>query len=169
MHLSSMKIMERFIKRYLNRPGKLDILDVGSKVVKGQSMSYRTLFTRPDWTYTGADIEPGDNVDVVLRSPDRWQFADDRFNVVISGQTIEHVEWPWEFMREVARILKPRGLACIVAPAQWHLHRHPIDTFRYFPDGMTALARWAGLRAVRTGQDKANGKREQSTYLVAQK
>mgnify|MGYP001592051017 CR=1 FL=1 len=165
MHLSSLNIMKDFVGRYL-KDEHLRVLDLGSRIVGNQhSMgSYRDFFTNPKWKYTGADTAAGDNVDIVIE-PYKFPFKDGEFDIVISGQTIEHMEFPWEWFREVARVLKKDGLCCVIAPAVWHEHRYPIDTYRYYPDGMKALAKYSGLQALEVKRIRA-GKTE-DTYLIA--
>jgi hypothetical protein len=48
-------------------------------------------------------------------------------------------------MLEVARVLKPNGLCCIIAPSGGHEHRYPVDCWRFYADGFDALARYANL------------------------
>jgi len=169
MNDTTMLLMAKFIQRMLLKKGPLEILDLGAAIVKGQSQSFRQLFQRPGWRYYGADLESGRNVDIILRDAYRWQFPDNSWDVVISGNTLEHVEYPWEFMREVKRILKPGGLTCIIAPSSWHKHRYPVDCYRYFPDGMIALCKWSGLKPLRVRRNTMNERHEQSTYLYATK
>jgi hypothetical protein len=45
-------------------------------------------------------------------------------------------------MAEMARVLKKKGLLCIIAPNGFGEHRHPVDCYRFFTDGMVALARY---------------------------
>ena len=141
MHLSSLNIMKMFVENYFSDK-ELKILDIGSRVVDGQEKlgSYRQFVTNKKWQYTGLDAEAGNNVDIVAEG-DSLPFADEEFDVVISGQTLEHVEFPWVLMKELARVLKKDGLCCIIAPAVVHEHKYPIDTYRYYPDGMKALAK----------------------------
>lgn len=148
MHQSSMRAMKHFVSTYL-RPfaGKpLRILDVGSMNVNG---SYRELMTDPKWRYTGLDAAPGPGVDVVLPTPYDWGvIRSGSFDVVVSGQAFEHIEYPWVTILEVTRVLKPGGIVCLIAPSGGHEHRFPVDCWRYYPDGMAALARWADLDVV---------------------
>ena len=135
-----MKRMKEFIERY--RPTGA-VLDVGSRDVNG---SYRELFD----DYTGADLVPGKNVDIVLEDPYRWQIRDTFYDVVISGQCLEHVEDTVAWIKEVGRVVKRGGLVCIIAPASGvGFHRHPIDCWRVYPDGMKWLLRQGGLEPVR--------------------
>jgi len=124
----------------------LRILDIGSQDVNG---SYRDLFTRPAWQYLGADLAPGRNVDVVLTEPHHWaELPSGGADVVICGQVFEHMRYIWMGIREVARVLAPGGLCCIVAPSSGPEHRYPVDCWRIYPDGFRALAEYAGLEVL---------------------
>ncbi len=148
MHKSSLEKMKRFRDRYLlpREQEPLAIYDLGSMDVNG---SYRPLFDRPSWTYTGLDMAPGDNVDVVLHNPYNWREIDTHSaDVLISGQAFEHIEFFWITMLEIARVLKPGGLCCIIAPSGGPEHRYPVDCWRFYRDGFAALARYAGIEAL---------------------
>lgn len=148
MHATSRQNMALFVERFLaaREGSRLDILDIGSMDVNG---SYRPLFSRPSWRYVGADIQPGANVDIVLRDHYRWRhIRSESFDVVISGQAFEHIPLFWLTMREIARVLKPGGLCCIIAPSEGPEHRYPQDCWRFLPDGMRALAAFAGLEVL---------------------
>ncbi len=144
-----MEAMAQFVYEDLaSRRGRvLSVLDVGSMNVNG---SYRTLFDDPSWRYTGMDAAAGGGVDVVLGRPYDWSsLGDASFDVVVSGQAFEHIEFPWVTILEVARVLRPGGLVCIVVPSSGMEHRFPVDCWRYYPDGIRALVRWADLDVVR--------------------
>ena len=144
-------IMADFRDRFL-KDIKLNIIDLGSQVINHPDQvkvgSFKKIFNRPKWKYTGADTAEGINVDIILQSQYKWQFADGQFDVVISGNTIEHVERPWEWFIEAARILKPGGMMCVIAPSMWRWHRYPLDCYRFYPDGMKALAEYSGLEFI---------------------
>lgn len=153
MHQSSIERMCAFKSRFLDPLGasQLRILDIGSQDVNG---SYKPVFAGTGWEYVGADMAAGPNVDVVLEKPYRWsQLADESFDVVISGQAFEHIEYFWVTMIEIARILKPGGLCCIVAPSGGFEHRYPVDCWRFYRDGFTALAKWARLECLESSTD----------------
>ena len=148
MHESSMRLMEDFRDRYLGGLKGCSILDVGAAMSNKQTITYRTLF-EPDYQYTGMDIIPARNVDLV-----GYRKIVHGYDVVISGQVLEHIERPWEFLTRLARYF--REYICIIAPNQWHEHRYPVDCFRYYPDGMRALFDHAGIIGIefrRVGKD----------------
>ena len=149
MHESSLERCRDFIGQYLTNRKALSIADVGSYDVNG---SYRSLFDRPGWEYTGFDVAAGPNVDHVLPQEDdaEWPFVG-QFDVVISGQCVEHVRKPWKWIRQVASLAKPGGLVWITGPNTWVFHEHPIDCWRIWPDGMRALFDEAGLHEIACG------------------
>jgi len=51
-------------------------------------------------------------------------------------------------MKEIARILKPGGLCCIIAPSGGPEHKYPVDCWRFFPDGLRALAHYVDLEVL---------------------
>jgi SAM-dependent methyltransferase len=111
--------------------------------------TYRTLFDDANWEYTGLDLEPGPGVDRVLRSPYSWSGIRSRsFDVVVTGQAFEHIEFPWITMLQITRVLVEDGLLCMIVPSGGHEHRFPVDCWRYYPDGVRALARWADLKPL---------------------
>lgn len=148
MHPSSLDKMAAFRRQHLEarRSEPLVIVDLGSHDING---SYRPLFAEPAWNYKGVDLATGENVDLVLKNPYDWrEIATATVDVVISGQAFEHMEFFWETMREIARVLKPAGLCCIIAPSSGPEHRFPIDCWRFYPDGLRAMARYAGLEVL---------------------
>ena len=134
MHQTSIDLMRDFRDRYLGAGmGGCSILDVGSQQLGPRS--YRSLFD--GYLYTGMDIVPGTNVDVVGYD------SLGTYDVVISGQVMEHVERPWEWLAKLATLY--RRYICIIAPNEWPEHRCPIDCYRFLPDGMKALFEYAGI------------------------
>ena len=148
MHLSSYHMMELFKERFLSdRLGSpLTICDYGSFDVNG---SYRPIFDEAGWKYFGIDMAAGKNVDIVLANPYKWSAIPTRsVDVVISGQAFEHTEFFWVTILEIYRILKRGGLCCIIAPATGPEHRYPVDCWRFYQDGMQAIAVFGGLEAL---------------------
>jgi len=146
MHQSSMLRMEWFARNYLEMARELKILDVGSYNVNG---CYREIFESRGFTYSGLDMEHGPNVDIVPKEPYCWkEICNEAFDVVISGQTFEHIEFFWVTMTEMVRILKKGGIICIIAPNGFKEHRYPVDCWRFFSDGMVALARYTNLEIL---------------------
>ena len=74
--------------------------------------------------------------------------ASDSFDLVISGQCLEHCENPFRLTAEMVRVLKPGRLILLTAPWQWREHKWPLDCWRILPDGMRAMMREVGVEPV---------------------
>lgn len=148
MHKSSLDKMLAFRKKYLEskKEAPLLVLDLGSLDING---SYREFFDIPPWVYLGMDTVSGKNVDIILKNPYKWrEIKSGSADILISGQAFEHIEFFWITILEIARVLKPGGLGCIIAPSGGFEHRYPVDCWRFYPDGFTAMARFARLEVV---------------------
>jgi SAM-dependent methyltransferase len=155
--------MEWFTQTFLSsRDHKIRVLDVGSCGVNG---TYRAHFRDSRFDYVGLDVEPGPNVDFVPRSPYSWkEIEDDSFDVVISGQALEHIEFFWVTIGEMTRVLKKEGVLCIIAPNGFSEHRFPVDCWRFFTDGMIALARYVNLQVLHAHTNSAPSKSDKDWY-----
>lgn len=143
MHQTSVDKMKMFKDGYLDVGEKLSVLDIGSLDING---TYKFIFNEVNWEYKGADIEIGPNVDIVLESMYKWNNIDDEsFDVIISGQTFEHIEFFWLTMEEINRILKPGGHCCLIAPSKGEYHGYPLDCYRFSADGFRALAKYVNF------------------------
>ena len=148
MHTSSYDKMTKFRRAYLrSREGEeILIYDLGSQNING---CYRPIFDAPRWNYVGLDMTEGENVDLVLQDPYNWREIEAGCaDVLISGQTFEHAEFFWLTMQQIARALRVGGLCCIIAPSSGPEHRHPVDCWRVYPDGLRALARYVGFEVL---------------------
>jgi SAM-dependent methyltransferase len=135
-----------YVEQWFPKGRKLQLLDIGSRDV-GDGGTFRFLFDDTErYEYVGVDMEPGDNVDVVVSDPYHFDELGERtFDIILCGSCIEHSEFFWLLGSEIKRRLRPGGAVFICAPHIWPIHRHPVDCYRFNPDGMLALAKWIGL------------------------
>ena len=148
MHESAYDKFQVFVSAYLAGYSRLSVLDVGSHAI-GISDTHRPTIESRGWTYLGMDLEAGPNVDQVVADAYEWrEFKDNSFDVVLCSQVLEHSRYPWRIVEQIARVLRPSGLTFMIAPSAGHVHRYPEDCFRYYPDGLPALAENAGLQVI---------------------
>lgn len=152
MHRESLRYMkDAFVRHALVRPaGK--VLDIGAS---GKRAWYRDIWQDGGWTYDGLDMADRPNVDIVLDDPWKFPLEDDSYDAVISGQMLEHNEFFWLTFLEMARVLKMGGLMIHIAPSRGMEHRDPQDCWRFYRDGMDALAKWSGLDVLEATTDWA--------------
>lgn len=149
MHKSSFQSMERFKNNYLNKDVNLKILDIGSYDSSGTNYNYGRFLKEKNWQYHGMDIQKGPNVDIVVSDIYNWvELEDESFDVVVSGQAFEHMEFFWKAIKEIERILNPGGFLCLIVPSSGPVHKNPFDCFRFTDNGVRAIAEYAGLDVV---------------------
>ncbi len=152
MHEDSFQEMKRIIEVDLRtrHHEHWRVLDVGAMCVNDDfPHTYRELMP-PHWTYLGIDLKLGPNVDRIMTNPYCIHPEGEVYDLVISGQCLEHVPNPFRLVAEMARVLKPEGLLVIVGPWRHdHFHPHPVDCWRILPDGIRELMDEAGLRVLR--------------------
>ena len=142
MHLSAIQSFKDFKETYLSEINhEIKILEIGSQSINESIKKY----LNKNFTYIGADIESGHNVDIVLKDPYKLPFEDNSIDVVISISTFEHTEFFWLSYLEILRVLKPSGLFFLNAPSNSKFHRHSTDNWRFYPDSSLALRNW-GLK-----------------------
>lgn len=73
---------------------------------------------------------------------------DNSIDFCLNTVTLEHINEPQRFFREVARILKPGGKLFLYAPFIVAEHQVPYDFFRYTSYGLRYLSEQGGLKVV---------------------
>jgi len=168
MHYASIYAMDRFAQKFLDVNKKLKILEIGSASPSKPSkdLIFRRIFRdNENWEFTGMDVIPGWNVDVVSEHLYNYPFDDNSFDVVISGNTLEHVQDTHRWIRELTRITS--DLVCVIVPSVRPEHKHPIDCWRVYPDGMKfLLVNIAGLEVLKC---QLLGKLKEDTIGVGRK
>lgn len=145
MHPSSMENMKKVRNKYLTHIDKNSIiLDVGGRGL-GSNRSYNPIF--PDSTYYIADILDGTGVTHIMPGPYILPFEDNTFDLVVSGQMLEHCSNPFKSVAEMKRVLKPSCFIVLIAPSAGPYHDVQ-DCWRFQKDAWRAIADDVGLTLV---------------------
>jgi len=153
MHPNSVLLFRRYA---------LPLFTAGTRVLEvgpdGNPSTYRQQVTSPIlWSTTDLASQvdaggerlwgsgAGDDLTFPMRTEYEIPAPDGGFDIVVSGQVIEHVRKPWIWMRELARVCAPGGVVVTVSPVSWPYHEAPVDCWRIYPEGMRALCEEAGL------------------------
>ena len=171
MHKNSHTKMQWFKNTYLSIANNLEILDVGALDERG-TYNYSDIFDEKNWNYTGLDIQAGNNVDIVVSDIYNWfEIEDNKYDVVISGQFFEHLEFFWLTMSQIERVLKPGGFVCIIVPSSGPKHGGNVpNCYMFYEDGLRAMARYVNLDVLHASVDsRKEAKPWYDACLVAHK
>lgn len=61
------------------------------------------------------------------------------FDIVVCTEVLEHTLNPFEAVKEIYRVLKPNGIACISVPFNLRIHGPLPDCWRFTEHGLRAL------------------------------
>jgi SAM-dependent methyltransferase len=85
-------------------------------------------------TYTSFNLEQ--HCDIILDiSNEPPQEYKDKYDMVISFDTLEHTPNPFEVCSNIIKMIKPDGLVYLATVFSWKLHGRQ-DYFRFSPDGL---------------------------------
>jgi hypothetical protein len=143
MHTNSKLLFQKYAKPLLE-PNST-VLEIGPD---GFPSTLQELSKDLDLTWHTLDIY--DNPQLTYPNSKEYSFAipDERYDVVISAQVIEHVRRPWRWLPEVARVTRAGGLVITINPVSWVYHEAPVDCWRIYPEGMKALYEDASLTVL---------------------
>lgn len=153
MHRSALAHMRLCVNLYMRKDRKYRVLDFGSGRVQDETRSHRDLLVDYDCEITGVDISEEEGVDVVMTKPYRVPLKSNSMDVIMTTSVFEHVPFMWVSFLELVRVLKPQGYIFLTAPSRGNVHAFPYDCWRYYPDGMRALAAFAHVELVEVHTD----------------
>jgi SAM-dependent methyltransferase len=143
VHANSKLLFQKYATEYFS-PGAR-VLEIGPD---GFPSAYRSLVDRGGLTWETLDVFKDARLTYVASSEYSFPIEDGRFDVVVSGQVIEHVRKIWRWMGEVSRVCKVGGVVITINPVSWPYHEAPVDCWRAYPEGVKALYEDASLEVL---------------------
>lgn len=98
-----------------------------------------------DWYFADFHSTEQDERRIAMAHEYDIDIHDEVFDIVFHGQVLEHVTKIWRWLPETARVLKKGGKMIIINPAAWEYHAVPVDCWRAYPAGVSALFEDSGL------------------------
>jgi SAM-dependent methyltransferase len=145
----------------------LDLVAAASRVLEvgpdGIPSSYQRLVRtrtgeRAPAIWHSVDLASRPGMTFAARSEYEFPIADGAYDVVLSGQVLEHVRKPWRWLPELARVCRPGGYVVTISPVTWPYHEAPVDCWRAYPEGLRALYEDAGLDVLLARQESLEGR-----------
>ena len=140
MHDNSKILFERYAKKYFEK--NMDVLEIGPDCFPS---SYQHIVSRAGCKWNTIDAFERKGLTYLAKGEYDFGLPSNSFDIVLSGQVIEHVRRTWDWMAECGRVCKPGGYVITINPVSWGYHEAPIDCWRIYPEGMRSLYEQAGL------------------------
>ena len=142
MHGNTQLLFKKYALPYF-KPG-LRVLEIGPNKMPS---TFQDILGENSLTWDTIDLAFRNDIPLTYKTADEYSFPipDNSYDIVLSGNVIEHVRKIWRWMPELARITKPGGHVITIAPVSYEYHEDPVDCWRIYPEGMRALSEDAGL------------------------
>lgn len=142
------------------------IIDVGAGAV---SYWYKPFFLNKEFYTMDSDPQFVHTCDYgydICNLPNDFK---NKFGVVLLLETLEHMPNPFCAFKNIFRMLKPGGYLLCSTVSCYPIHRHPIDCWRFLPDGLEILMAQAGFISKGTRLSQPNAAKTAHIFCVAQK
>jgi SAM-dependent methyltransferase len=147
MHSNTELLFNKYAKQNFQSNAK--VLEVGptgfpsafQELVNNSNITWHTI-DFADSIYVGDALS---ELTYTLSNPYEFPVQSEQYDIVISGNVIEHVAEVWKWLKELKRVLKPGGIVVTINPISWPYHEAPLDCWRIYPEGIKALANEIGL------------------------
>lgn len=155
--VARLKFIREAVASIKEEQGSFADLGCGSGVILCDALKHKA-----GWTGQGLDISPAaidyaERLSIYKQVSDRAEFRvgdmaqlpfdNETLDLVISSEVIEHAPDPDRVMREIARVLRPKGKLILTIPMESHAVAHLNSPGQ--PDDLRALCERAGLNIQR--------------------
>jgi SAM-dependent methyltransferase len=157
-HGAARRILMPTLERWAaSHPADAEVLEVGAG-----HYDHRPFF---GCTLTKFDADESQGPDIV-GDAHAMPMDDDRFDAALAISVLEHVDDPYQVVREMFRVLKPGAPVLAWIPFTFGVHGFPEDVSRFTTFGMRQLFERAGFEVERIDEKPYSGAFLQMTNLV---
>ena len=145
---------------YLIRKGLYNGIRKNARELTGKLMDfgcgekpYRGLFVHVS-EYVGVDYQgeghdhQNEQIDIFYDGK-TIPFPENTFDSVLSTEVFEHLFNLEDILKELHRVMKPKGKLLFTCPFVWFLHEEPVDYARYTPYALQNLLERNGFKILR--------------------
>lgn len=131
------------------QPAGTEVLEVGAA-----HYDHRPLFLHAKLTKFDADAAQHPDI---IGDAHAMPMEDERFDAALAISVLEHVDDPYQVVREMYRVLKPGAPVLAWIPFTFGVHGFPEDVSRFTTHGMQRLFELAGFEVERVDEKPYSG------------
>ena len=143
MHENSKLLFQKYALEYFRTSKR--VLEIGPDSFPS---TYKEIVSNESIVWDTLDLYEDDRLTYSAESAYTFPISENSYDIVLSGNVIEHVRKVWIWMKEVSRVCKADGLVITINPVSWPYHQAPIDCWRAYPEGMKALYEDSSLEVL---------------------
>ena len=150
MHLNTELLFKKYALPYFKDGMK--VLEIGGKgettffkAVNNSNIIWHTLDINLEY-----ERDLFEDNHIISNQEYKYPFENETYDIIVSGNVIEHVRKIWVWTKELNRIVKKDGFVITINPVSWPYHEAPIDCWRIYPDGARALFEDAGFSILQS-------------------
>lgn len=149
-------LIRKNIVEFLTRYGKeydtndRFLLDIAPQVHEGAGPFF------PKSTIETLDISKDSNATYIadLCNNNQALISDNRFDIVVCTEVLEHTLNPFRAVDEIWRVLKPNGIVLVSVPYNFRIHGPLPDCWRFTEHGLRALFKDFEILEIQSLDDK---------------
>ncbi len=101
-----------------------------------------------DGGFNAQAIQTEATIDADFLDPEVLKPLQEKFDLVVSFDTLEHVRDPFRFCAHLAKAVRPGGFLFVATVFSWPYHPSPEDYFRFSPAGLRLCLENIGLEII---------------------
>ena len=125
MHENSILLFKKHVLPRIE--SGMRILEIGPN---GFPSDYRKL-VQCDVEWETLDLYESEDLTYSNVSEYDFPINDDEYDLVLSGQVMEHVRKIWLWIKELERVCKTGGFVITISPVSWPYHEAPVDVVAF--------------------------------------
>jgi SAM-dependent methyltransferase len=131
------------IRKNMTSETRANLLDFGCG-----SRPFKEIVGSLNFNYLGADIASIEQVDIVIEENGTLKLANEKVDVVLSTQVLEHI-YDFDFyLKESHRVLKEDAYLLLSTHGHWQFHPDPNDYWRWTSQGLKEVIKRNGFEII---------------------
>ncbi len=142
------KELRRFVKEFLQTIAIKYVISNGRLLEIGPGNLNEPLFSHVTIETLDIDNQVPTTYHLDLTQDNSQHLEGDRYDYLVCTEVLEHTRQPFHALREIHRLLKPRGYLFGSTPCNFRIHGPLPDCWRFTEHGLKEMLRSSGFEII---------------------